>query len=73
MLRTCRGCGRDDDHACITVDGPCGWALLDIETPSGICTVCADELDWHPVHMLMVGREEEPELIAAAGGGGFRR
>ena len=37
-LRTCRGCGCDDDHACITDDGPCAWALLDVDSPTPIPT-----------------------------------
>lgn len=28
-LRICRGCGCDDNHACVTEDGPCAWVLLD--------------------------------------------
>jgi len=68
IIRTCRGCGCDDNHACVTELGACCWVLLDVETPTGICSVCAVELGWHSGHMLMVGREEEPELMAAAGG-----
>jgi hypothetical protein len=30
------------------------------------------EIGWHQLAMLMAGREEEPELLVAAGGGGFR-
>lgn len=88
IIRTCRGCGCTDNNACVTEitqeqaigmglpamtrQVACCWVLLDIETPTGVCSVCANELGWHPVHMVMVGREEEPELIAAAGVGGFR-
>lgn len=68
VLRTCRGCGCDDNNACETGDGPCAWVLLDIDTPSGICSACADEFGWRPTLMINVGREEEPELLAAAGG-----
>lgn len=84
-LRTCRGCGCDDNHACtteitqrqalamglpaMTRQVACCWVLLDAETPTGICSACAIEMDWHPTFLLMAGREEEPELMAAAGGG----
>jgi len=67
-LRICRGCGCDDNHACITDDGPCAWALIDLVTPTGVCTACAMELAWHPIVLLNVGREDEPELLRAAGG-----
>lgn len=67
-LRTCRACGCDDQHACFTEDGACSWVLLDIETPTGVCSVCAAELAWHPIVLLNIGREDEPELLRAAGG-----
>lgn len=41
--RICRGCGCTDSHAC--PDG-CSWVLLDIETPSGICSPCAIAVDF---------------------------
>jgi hypothetical protein len=44
-LRMCRRCGCDDDHACITDDGPCAWVLLDVETPTGVCSACAESVD----------------------------
>jgi len=44
-LRTCRGCGCDDTHACI--EG-CSWVLLDIDTPTGVCSVCAEAVGWDP-------------------------
>lgn len=56
MKRICRGCGCTDDHACITDDGEaCSWVLLDIMSPSGICSFCADEYEWNPEIMQMVG------------------
>ena len=55
-LRTCRGCGCDDDHACLTSDGPCSWVLLDISQPTGVCSVCAEDLGWHPRALATVGR-----------------
>lgn len=57
-LNTCRGCGCDDDHACIdpATREPCSWALLDTEAASGICTTCAERAGWHPIALLAVGR-----------------
>lgn len=43
--RTCRGCGRVEPRA---HGGGCSWVLLDIESPSGICSVCAAEMKWDP-------------------------
>ncbi len=47
-LRICRGCGCTDLHGCQL---GCCWVLLDIATPSGICSQCAEEMDWDPVGM----------------------
>jgi hypothetical protein len=47
-VRTCRGCGCDDNHACIAGDDPCHWVLLDIDTPTGICSSCAELYGWDP-------------------------
>lgn len=55
-FRICRGCGCTDDRAC---PGGCTWALLDyalvcdevLPAPSGICSTCADAMDWHMVTM----------------------
>jgi hypothetical protein len=44
--RICRGCGCTDSHACVTAAGPCCWVLLDIETPSGVCSACAQACDY---------------------------
>ncbi len=52
-IRICRGCGCTDDLAC---PGGCSWVLLDfglvceevLPARSGICSVCADVLDWDP-------------------------
>lgn len=51
-LRTCRSCGCTDLHACA---GGCEWALLDIETPTGVCSTCAAELDWDMLSMANCG------------------
>ena len=53
--RFCRGCGCDDDHACVTDDGPCAWALLDVMMPTGVCTACADRLGWNMRAMATIG------------------
>lgn len=50
-LRTCRGCGCDDDHAC---DGGCSWVLLDIDAPTGVCSACADAVGWDPRTLMML-------------------
>ena len=42
----CRLCGCNDDVACVTVDGPCRWVLLDIYMPTGVCSSCAEIWDW---------------------------
>lgn len=47
----CRGCGCTDDRACA---GGCSWVLLDVGSPTGICSACADEMGW------------EMELLATA-------
>jgi hypothetical protein len=42
-LRTCRGCGWDEDHACIGTGGAtCNWVLIDLDAPTGICSFCAE-------------------------------
>lgn len=51
-LRTCRGCGCDDLHAC---PGGCAWALLDIDEPTGVCTTCAEQLQWQMGLLATVG------------------
>lgn len=35
-IETCRFCGCDDNHACETDDGPCGWSK------PGYCSACYD-------------------------------
>jgi len=42
ILRTCIGCGCDDDNACI---GGCHWAHEAETAPLGICSNCAQEID----------------------------
>lgn len=69
MLRTCRGCGCDDNHACQTEDGPCSWAVQDfkiyrssssmriVPLASGVCSYCADDLQWDMGALVIVGRK----------------
>jgi len=47
-LRTCRGCGCTDLRAC---PGGCSWVLLEVESPTGICSACAEGMDWDPMEM----------------------
>ena len=54
-MRSCRGCGCTDLNAC---PGGCSWVLLDIDSPSGICSQCAVDLEWHPALMATVGWAE---------------
>lgn len=67
-VRECRACGCTDRNACIAPQGPCRWTLLDIATPTGVCSACAEEMDWHPLLLATAGIEEQPELLQAAGG-----
>lgn len=43
--RICRGCGCTDGRAC---PGGCAWVLLDVRTPTGVCSECAEEMEWEP-------------------------
>lgn len=52
---SCRGCGCTENRPC---PGGCAWVLLDIATPTGICSVCAEELMWDPGALVMLGLEE---------------
>jgi hypothetical protein len=63
MPRFCRGCGCDDNHACMTPDGPCSWALHDIDTPTGVCSGCAAELDYDMQLLAGVGRDRDGEPL----------
>lgn len=66
--RMCRGCGCTDDRACLTEYGPCAWTLLDVTTPTGICSVCAEELDWHQDLMIELGRDQVVAMAATLRG-----
>lgn len=68
VVFTCRGCGCgcDDNHACIDGRGrPCSWALLDIETPTGVCSTCAERNHWHPFALAAMGAATEQEAAQA--------
>jgi hypothetical protein len=61
--RFCRGCGCSDLRAC---PGGCSWILLDIETPTGVCSACTEKLEWHPVLLANVGFDVDGEPIDEA-------
>jgi hypothetical protein len=53
FLRTCIGCGCDDDEAC---PGGCAWHFESVVHPDlGICTTCAREVG-----------DQDPETVIAA-------
>lgn len=71
-MRTCRGCGCTDSRAC--PDG-CAWLLLDVETPTGVCSRCAARLDFRPDLLAHIGvsftfddlvEEEPPSRLVLA-------
>lgn len=82
-VRTCRGCGCTDNNACVTEitqeqaigmglpamtrQVACCWVLLDVESPSGICSCCALEMDWDSRLMITAGFEEIEDRRFAAG------
>lgn len=61
--RICRGCGCTDHRACVTDAGPCHWVLLDVETPSGICSACAEAWKWHPGIMAQALCEDAAHVL----------
>jgi len=68
--RQCRGCGCTDLRAC---SGGCSWVLLDIDAATGICSECAEAVEWDQSAFLVMGRElgwqgEEAEAAASAAG-----
>jgi hypothetical protein len=65
MKRICRGCGCTDDHACIADDGPCSWVLFDIESASGICSACADHVEWDSQIMATHGLKPQHRGLVA--------
>lgn len=64
--RVCRGCGCTDNRAC---RGGCTWVLLDVDSPSGICSTCAETFQWHPALLATIGFDDEAagELLGALG------
>ncbi|MGH7878842.1 MAG: hypothetical protein ACREQD_05040 [Candidatus Binataceae bacterium] len=69
--RTCRGCGCTgctgctDSNACVTEEGPCAWVLVDVHSPTGICSACAADFEWHPALLASAGFEDDPRLAGA--------
>jgi hypothetical protein len=63
--RTCRGCGCTDSNACVVNGIACSWILLDVHTPTGVCTVCALDLDYDPAALATIGFEPEPMAVGA--------
>lgn len=58
--RLCRGCGCTDDRACISFGEPCTWVLLDIATPTGFCSFCAEDCEFDFDVMATQGRRGQP-------------
>ena len=65
--RICRCCGCSDDNACVTSTGPCFWVLLDVETPTGVCSACAAELDFNQEAMATACLPEVLDLLRRGG------
>jgi hypothetical protein len=63
LIHTCRGCGCTDLRACV---GGCSWALLDIHSPTGVCTTCAEEVGWDPVLLFNLGYDEPGDDLGGA-------
>lgn len=63
---TCRGCGCTDDNACITEHGPCAWVLLDVETLTGVCSACAQDVDWDPEALMLLWCDNAERAVQAA-------
>jgi hypothetical protein len=61
LPRICRGCGCSDLRAC---PGGCSWVMLDIETPSGFCSECAEYVEWDQRVMFEWNRGPPPAPAA---------
>lgn len=66
LARTCRGCGCSAGHPMRCCSGGCSWVLLDLPTPTGVCSACAEAVEWDPFTMATMGTE--PLLNAEARG-----
>lgn len=53
--RACRACGCTELRAC---PGGCWWVLLDVHSPSGICSTCAEQIEWHPALLRAIGFDD---------------
>jgi hypothetical protein len=62
--RACRGCGCTENNACVVDGVPCRWVLLDVGVPTGVCSVCAEELRWQPQLLICVGLDDEQPRAA---------
>jgi hypothetical protein len=60
-LNVCRGCGCDDEHACLTPAGPCCWIVLDIATRTGVCSVCAEDVGWNVHELIVMGAQRDED------------
>lgn len=61
----CRGCGCTDDNACVVRGVPCCWILLDVDTPTGICSACAARARWDQDFIVSYWH---PDVVAALEG-----
>jgi hypothetical protein len=57
--RFCRGCGCTENNACVmhTPQGrfTCAWVLLDLATPTGVCSGCAIKMGWDQDGLQLIG------------------
>lgn len=64
-LRRCRSCGTAGGAAMQVA--AINWALLDVESPSGVCTKCAKDFGWHPAILATIGTTKGEEILAKFG------
>lgn len=57
--RFCRSCGCSDRPSLLDGAPVVSFVLFDIETPTGICTPCAEDAGWDPRFFILVGREDQ--------------
>lgn len=59
QIATCFLCGCDDNHACVTEEGPCSWKYVDYDLGIGLCSACvvpAHAISLDPVYAWLVVR-----------------